>query len=616
MLFLLLSFSEMELFSEEELVISPFLFPQEVKEAPANITIFTKEDIEELGIQTLAELLMLVDGVYVTPSERHLHRVWVRGVKGYYNDRILLLIDGIPQREPIYGHAPVDENLPLDLIERVEVMKGPLSSLYGSNAFAAVVNVITKKPEKETRISASLGSFNTVEGWIRSSGDKFLAEGRIYNTEGDGPEFSKDNERNSLRMDPVHAENFIGKFKYREITLFWGYEKFRHRYTTLWDVPYEDWAVDWFFYNTLRFSLLIKKKRNWIEGGVRLYYENYDNGGYYEISRDTITYGVFPIKKSSLCGMNGYMKMEGERWGIIGGGVLERLHVRDVRDLYVNLENPEDTVSPFSDTSSIYDYWMDPRTIYTWGVFTEGRLRLGILSLMGGLRADKYGEEKINMVPRAILKIGKRRKFSLKVMYGEAYRNPSMRELYIKSTGIWPQGNEELKDEKITTREVLLYLYPWKNTLFKISLFGNTVRNLIRVENRMYVNSAEEDTIIGAEFALKNIGEKHRLSLNLSHLLKEDSFYPRTMLKCVLNYRPTYTLSISPVFMWVSSRGDEPPFWDVSFSVCKIRGPFTINFKIQNLFNRHAYDPNYRDPDERPIDRGERKFLLRVSYAL
>ena len=74
MLFLLLSFSEMELFSEEELVVSPFLFPQEVKEAPANITIFTKEDIEELGIQTLAELLMLVDGVYVTPSERHLHR--------------------------------------------------------------------------------------------------------------------------------------------------------------------------------------------------------------------------------------------------------------------------------------------------------------------------------------------------------------------------------------------------------------------------------------------------------------------------------------------------------------------------------------------------------------
>lgn len=120
---------------------------QPVTEAPASVTIITAEDIARFGYRTLADILRSVRGFSVT-YDRNYSYVGVRGfgLAGDYNSRILLLVDGHRMNDNIYDQAPVGAELGLDprTFERVEVIRGPASSLYGANAFFGVVNIITK----------------------------------------------------------------------------------------------------------------------------------------------------------------------------------------------------------------------------------------------------------------------------------------------------------------------------------------------------------------------------------------------------------------------------------------------------------------------------------------
>jgi len=87
------------------------------------------------------------------------------GRPGDYNSRILLLIDGHRTNDNIYNQALVGAEgvIDVDLIDRVEIIRGPGSSLYGSNAFLAVVNIVTKRGRdlKGTEVSGEAGSFQT-----------------------------------------------------------------------------------------------------------------------------------------------------------------------------------------------------------------------------------------------------------------------------------------------------------------------------------------------------------------------------------------------------------------------------------------------------------------------
>jgi iron complex outermembrane receptor protein len=115
-----------------------------VTEAPSSVTIVTSEDIRRYGYRTLAELLRSVRGFY-TSYDRSYTSLGVRGFgqPGDYNSRILLLLDGHRLNDNIYDSAMLGTEfiLDIDLIERVEISRGPGSSLYGNNAFFAVVKL-------------------------------------------------------------------------------------------------------------------------------------------------------------------------------------------------------------------------------------------------------------------------------------------------------------------------------------------------------------------------------------------------------------------------------------------------------------------------------------------
>ena len=97
---------------------------------------FTRTDIVRLGFTTLADVLRQVPGIQVIEYRTGHETIWVRGVQSRYNNKVLLLVDGVPMRDSFYGHFDIDDSLPLDDAERIEIISGPGSVLYGTNAFA------------------------------------------------------------------------------------------------------------------------------------------------------------------------------------------------------------------------------------------------------------------------------------------------------------------------------------------------------------------------------------------------------------------------------------------------------------------------------------------------
>ncbi len=139
---------------------------QPVTEAPASVSFITAEEIARYGYRTLADILRGVRGMYVT-DDRNFSYLGTRGFgnPGDYNSRILLLVNGHRVNDNVFGQAEIGAEFGIDaaLFERVEIIRGPASSLYGDSAFFAVVNVITKSGASLDGVSLAVeaGTFGT-----------------------------------------------------------------------------------------------------------------------------------------------------------------------------------------------------------------------------------------------------------------------------------------------------------------------------------------------------------------------------------------------------------------------------------------------------------------------
>lgn len=122
-------------------------YAQSASEAPASVTIISSEDIQRYGYRTLQDVFMRVFGFYVSNDRNYAYL----GVRGFsrptdYNNRIQLLINGHTLNENIFGSVSISTEFSIDLnaVERIEIVRGPGSALYGTSAMLAVVNIITK----------------------------------------------------------------------------------------------------------------------------------------------------------------------------------------------------------------------------------------------------------------------------------------------------------------------------------------------------------------------------------------------------------------------------------------------------------------------------------------
>jgi len=141
----------------DDIVLSASKHEETLEESPANVFIISRKMIENYGCRNIGEALSLVPGMYVT-NDYSLSQIGVRGISffGDWNSRVMVLIDGRSITEQYSGSNTIDVNgIDIDNINRIEVIEGPSSSLYGSNAFLGIVNLITEKPDENSATFSS-----------------------------------------------------------------------------------------------------------------------------------------------------------------------------------------------------------------------------------------------------------------------------------------------------------------------------------------------------------------------------------------------------------------------------------------------------------------------------
>lgn len=162
-------------------VVSASKKAQRISRAPADVTVIHADDIRLFGWRTLADVLRATRGFYISNDYTYEY-TGVRGFSppGDYNTRLLILVDGNRLNDPVYDSGLIGGELPIDmgLIDRIEIVRGPSSSVYGSNAFLGVINLITRRGHQLDGMEADfLAAENYIGHASRASYGRRLASG-------------------------------------------------------------------------------------------------------------------------------------------------------------------------------------------------------------------------------------------------------------------------------------------------------------------------------------------------------------------------------------------------------------------------------------------------------
>ena len=170
--------------------------PEEIWKTPAAVDVLTQEDIRRSGATSIPEVLRLVPGVQVARINSNQWSVNIRGLGSGFSKSVLVLIDGRSVYTPLYAGVYWDvQNVLLDDVERIEVIRGPGGTIWGSNAVNGVINIITKSAQHTHGIDASAGSGNVDQSsdTVRYGGSVKSVDYRAYGMGfGRTPEFHSD----------------------------------------------------------------------------------------------------------------------------------------------------------------------------------------------------------------------------------------------------------------------------------------------------------------------------------------------------------------------------------------------------------------------------------------
>lgn len=433
---------------------------QTLAEAPASVTIITAEEIRRYGYRTLAEILRSAPGFYIN-YDRNYNYMGTRGFRrpGDYDTRILLLIDGHRVNNNV-GDAPTfgtDFLLDTDLIEKVEIIRGPGSALYGSNAVLGVVNVITRRggDVKGLELSGQTGSFDTQKARI-TYGDRFdkgvelLLSASTYNS--DGPELyfrEFDNPETSngrVNNDDDQFDNLVAHLSWGDLSFLLahtGREKgiptaawetvFGDRRTRVWDDS-TVMGLTWTHALSEQYSVLARTSYG---------HSDYDGRYVYDYTEEGDDPHIVVNKD--------YWKgrwWEGELQ--VTGNPVDRHTITAGTEIRYNARQDQ----------ACWDeevYLDDSRHSHNWGVYVQDEFQLlEKIKLVGGVRHDDYSTFGSATNPRLALIYDPFEDTTLKLLYGKAFRAPNAYELYYHDGGSTQKAAVNLDPEEIQTYEVVL----------------------------------------------------------------------------------------------------------------------------------------------------------------
>jgi outer membrane receptor for ferrienterochelin and colicins len=469
-------------------------YAQDMSDAPASVTIITGRDIKAYGYCTLAEVLSSVPGFYMS-CDRSYEYAGMRGFSrpGDFNTRILLLIDGVRTNEVIYDSSGLgaDFNIDVDLIDRIEIVRGPGSVVFGTNAFFAVINVITKtgRDFDGGKLSLSAASFDARKGSLSYGGPlkkrgEFLVSGSYGASDGQDfyfPEFDSPgtNRGISAGLDGEHFGNVYGKVRYGG----WGLglalmEREKYRPTAAYETIFgndSDRDLD------RRFMADVSYRRELGgggEGSAHLTFQDYAYDGYYLFAS-----GEEGDSSFSMLNMD---RVRGQWWGgevKLYGEIFAHNRVTAGAEYRDNFKIDQENFDV--GTSAIY---LDSRrSSRITSVYAQDEIRFTKrLILSVGARCD-HAEipehiepvREWNISPRTALILKPFSRTSLKLIYGEAFRNPNAFELYYNDGGNTTKSNPGLDPERIRTYEAVVTREISNELQGKLALYRYNISGLV-----------------------------------------------------------------------------------------------------------------------------------------
>lgn len=462
-------------------------YKQTLAEAPSSVTIVTSDEIRSYGYRTLGDLLRSVRGFFVT-YDRNYSYVGVRGFgrPGDYNTRILVLIDGHRLNNNVYDAVLVgtDGFLDVDLIEHVEIIRGPSSSLYGTSAFFGVVNIVTKRGRdvEPAEVSLEAASLDTYKARLTlgnrlASGPEWLVSGSFYDSNGHPrllyPEFDDPATNNGV-AEGVDADRYasgFAKLAVKDLTLEGGYSSRTKAiptgsYGAVFNDP-RTRTVDAGGFLDLQYDHQWDARRS---TKARLYYDSLSYNGRYVF--DYAAAGDPPnlvVNRDTA---------EGKWWG--GEVTLTQAFGRAHRAL-VGAEYKSD-MEQEQDNVDLAVYLADKQRTQNWGLYAQDEIRLSERLLANlGVRYDHYDTFGGTTNPRLALIYTAPSDVTLKLLYGQAFRAPTSYELYYRD-GQVQKANPTLQPEMMRSAELVVERSFSRHLLGIVSLFRYRIDDLISFE--------------------------------------------------------------------------------------------------------------------------------------
>ncbi|MBI3582972.1 MAG: TonB-dependent receptor [Nitrospinae bacterium] len=515
-------------FEEKDLIVTATKHAQSVSKAPAIATVITAEQIRNIGARNLLDVLKIVPGIGVYQEFVGLKTVEVRGIKTQNAEKVLIMIDGHRLNDPFYaGAMQIHDDLFVENIKRVEIIRGPGSALYGANAFVAVINVITKEADDINGIQATAGggSFNTQRYNIlfgNSTGslgmEKFKVAGSFDFYKTDGPRLLVEEDAQtandkkhgtSVSMAPGKTDDWREKYDFN-LNISYGDLNFKSKYVDKKMGPYigATYALNNESTQKLKemFGEISYKKS--LTDDLSMVAKGYIDQ--FEFDKD---WELFPEGYRNLYpdGMRGNPKAKERTTGaelqmdylflkdhaVTGGGVYERVSQFDVaQSVNFNPNTGAPLSGGFQDVSNTLNYNKavdrDVGALYIqddWKIIKSLNMTLGI-------RHDNYSDFGGTTNPRAGLIWSFTDDGEIKLLYGGAFRAPNFQELYnINNPSVL--GNKDLKPEKINTYEVGAGYRFGKSLEANINYFYYEIRDVIRLTpatgGNVYNNSGGTD---------------------------------------------------------------------------------------------------------------------------
>jgi outer membrane receptor for ferrienterochelin and colicins len=609
-------------------------------DAPASVTVITADDIQQHGYRTLAELLQSVRGFFTT-SDRNYSNLGVRGFArpGDFNTRILLLVDGHRLNDNVYDQAMIGTEFPLDLdlIQRIEIIRGPVSSLYGSNALFAVVNIITRRGQELNglEVSAEAASFNTYEGRI-SYGRKvqqaeFLLSGTFYGSRGHNrlfyPEYDIPATNNGIasHADGDQVGSSLATISSRDFTLQSLYGT-REKgiptgaYGTLFNNSGTR-TTDARAYVDLRYRHTFDNSWDVL---ARSFYDRYIYHGTYMYAS--------PIDSTQLSPNKDFA--DGKWWGAelqLTSKPFRRNHVTAGGEYRDNIRQDQTNYSlnPYSLLLK------DRRKSFVGAVYAQDELTITkALTLNAGLRYDYYSHIDSSMAPRAALLYRPRSQTALKFIYGQSFRVPNVYELYYSILPNVP--NPRLRPEKIRTTEFI-----WEERLthqfwFSSSVFHNSIKNLITQEatagDFLIFQNLPEAKSTGVELEIRGqLSNGFEAGASYSFQKTQDSVHdtslnnsPESLIKLNLSQPVWHRRIFASLDGNYRSRMQLPTGGYVSgFTVLsatllgrRIGKDVDLSASVYNLLDKRYFDPSSGVTLSRAIQQDGRSFRVKVTWHI